>query len=111
MPRRTTVVLLTLALLAIFPQPSAVGQQDDPGARKAIVKVKPSYPDLARRMNISGTVRVGVVVSPGGSVKSTKVIGGNPVLVLAAEAAVRKWKYEPTSAESTEIVELKFEAR
>ena len=110
MPRRTAVALLTLALLAIFPHPPAAGQ-DDPGARKVIVKVKPPYPDLARRMNISGTVKVGVVVSPGGSVKSTKVIGGNPVLVMAAEAAVRKWKYEPTSAESTEVVELKFEAR
>jgi TonB family protein len=111
MPRRIVVALLTLALLTLFPQPSAAGQQDDPGARKAIVKVKPTYPELARRMNISGTVKVGVVVSPNGSVKSTKVIGGNPVLVMAAEAAVRKWKYEPTSGESTEMVELKFEAR
>jgi TonB family protein len=104
--------LLTLALLATVPQPLAAGQQDGEGAtRKAIVKVKPAYPDLARRMNISGTVKVGVVVSPNGNVKSTKVIGGNPVLVMAAEAAVRKWKYEPTADESTEVVELKFEAR
>lgn len=111
MPRRIAVALLSLAMLGVFPS-LVSGQQNDPATgRKAIVKVKPEYPELARRLNISGTVKVGVVIAPDGSVKSTKVVGGNPVLIVAAQDAVRKWKYTPASGESTELVELKFEAR
>jgi TonB family protein len=112
MSRSIAIALLTVALVATLLPPPASGQQEDKATeRKAVVKVKPVYPALARRMNISGTVKVGVVIAPNGSVKSTKVIGGNPLLVVAAEDAVRKWKYTPASAESTELVELKFEPR
>ena len=74
MPRRITVALLAFAFLGAFPW-SVSAQQNDPTAgRKAIVKVKPDYPELARRLNISGTVKVGIVIAPDGSVKSTKVV-------------------------------------
>lgn len=50
-----------------------------------------------------------VIVRPNGSVKSSRVLGGNPVLVEAAQDAVSKWKFEPGQSESTEIVQLGFE--
>ena len=86
--------------------PFAWGQEID---RKTKTKVAPVYPELARRMNITGTVRVLVVVSPAGSLKDTKVVGGNPVLVNAAMDALKKWKFEPGDSESTGTVEFKFE--
>jgi len=71
--------------------------------------VQPVYPELARKMNITGTVKVEVVVAPNGSVKDAKVVGGHPVLAGAALEAVKKWKFEPAAVESTGIVDFKFE--
>ncbi len=86
---------------------SAAFAQD---GRKPKVKVDPVYPELARRMQLGGIVRIEVVIAPAGTVKSTKVVGGNPVLAEAALNAVRKWKYETGPAESREIVEFRFNA-
>ncbi len=77
--------------------------------RKVKTRMKPAYPDLARRMNIAGTVKVLVVVSPNGSLKNTKVVGGNPILVNAAMDALKKWKFEPANEDSTGTVEFKFQ--
>jgi outer membrane biosynthesis protein TonB len=44
-------------------------------------------------MQISGTVKVEAVVGPNGRVKSTKVIGGSPVLTKAALDAIGVWKW------------------
>lgn len=77
--------------------------------RKVRTRVAPTYPNLARRLNISGTVKVLVVVSPSGSVKESKVVGGNPVLADAAVDALKKWKFETASEESTGTVEFKFQ--
>jgi len=49
-----------------------------------------------------------VVVNANGSVKSTKVMGGHPLLVSAAEDAVKKWKFEPASQEDSGVVEFSF---
>lgn len=78
-------------------------------ARKTKTKVSPTYPDLARRMNITGTVKVLVVVTPSGNLKDTKVVGGNPLLVNAAMDALKKWKFEPADTESSGTVEFKFQ--
>ncbi len=77
--------------------------------RRAKSKVQPVYPELARKMNITGTVKVEVVVAPNGSVKEAKVVGGHPVLANAALDAVRKWRFEPATIESSGVVDFKFE--
>lgn len=82
--------------------------QDEEGLRKAMVKIKPAYPELAKRMNVSGTVKVEVSVAPDGEVKDSKIIGGNPVLIQAAETAVKRWKFEPASKASTEVITFRF---
>jgi TonB family protein len=78
------------------------------GGRKVATRVAPAYPELAKRMHLQGVVKVEAVVKPNGSVKSTRVLGGNPVLVDAAADAVNKWKFEPGPEETTEIVQLTF---
>ncbi len=77
--------------------------------RKPKTKVSPVYPELARRMSITGTVRLAVVVAPNGQVKNTKAIGGHPILVNAAMDAMKQWKFEPAPAESTGVVEFRFQ--
>jgi TonB family protein len=77
--------------------------------RRAKSKVAPVYPELARKLNLTGTVKVEVVVSPNGTVKDAKVVGGHPVLATAALEAARKWRFEPTALESSGIVDFKFE--
>ena len=52
-------------------------------------------------MNISGTVKIEVVVAPNGTVKDARVVGGHPVLAGAALEAARKWRFEPASGEAT----------
>jgi TonB family protein len=79
--------------------------------RRAKSKVQPTYPELARKMSISGTVKIEVVVAPNGTVKDARVVGGHPVLASAALEAAKKWRFEPASAESSGVIDFKFEPR
>jgi protein TonB len=69
------------------------------------------YPELARKMNIMGTVKVEVVVSPSGVVKDARVLGGHPLLATGALEAAKKWRFEPASVETTGVIDFKFEPR
>lgn len=80
---------------------------DDASERKVKLKVSPQYPELARRMNVTGAVRLEILVGANGQVKSVKPLGGHPLLIDAAENAVKQWRYEP-GTEATEIVEIRF---
>jgi outer membrane biosynthesis protein TonB len=53
-------------------------------------------------------VRVAVIVSPDGRVKATRILGGNPLLAEAAVDAIRMWRYEIGTKETTEVVEIEF---
>jgi TonB family protein len=59
-------------------------------------------------MNITGTVKIEVMVSPNGIVKGARIVGGHPVLANAALDAARKWRFEPSSAESSGIIDFRF---
>jgi TonB family protein len=76
--------------------------------RLAKEKRAPAYPELAKRMNISGTVKVEVTVAPSGSVKAAKALGGHPLLIEAAVSAAKHFKYETAASESTEMISFNF---
>ena len=112
MSRRTTAVLLAGLTLAVTAGPTYAGAQDgqtDELVRRAKTKVQPQYPELARKMNIAGTVKIEVVVLPNGTVKSARVVGGHPVLANAALDAAKKWRFDPAPSESTGVIDFKFE--
>jgi TonB family protein len=88
---------------------SVAAQAPGHAGRKAVEKISPIYPELARRTRIRGVVKLEVVVRPNGSVKSVKALGGSPVLIASATDAVLKWRFEAASEETTEIVQLTFE--
>ena len=79
----------------------------DDAARKLKSKVAPQYPELAKKMNVSGAVKLELIVGANGQVKSVKPLGGHPLLIDAAQNAVKQWRYEPGS-EGTEVVEIRF---
>ena len=106
---RTASVLLGLTLAAVVSVHSLLAaEQSSEASRKILNRVTPIYPDLARRMQISGTVKIEATVAPNGKVKSTKVIGGSPVLTKAALDAIEAWKWAATPGESKELIELSF---
>ena len=74
-------------------------------------KVDPLYPELASKMQISGTVRVEALVAPNGKPRLTQVIGGHPVLAKAAVDAIEKWKWLPAPQETKELVILNFRSQ
>jgi len=105
--RVIAVGLLLIGGWAATSAPLAWGQQEI--NRKAKFKVAPVYPELAKRMSITGVVKVLVTVSTNGSVKDAKLVGGHPVLASAALDAVKKWRFEAAQQESTGIVEFRFD--
>jgi TonB family protein len=87
-----------------------LAQQDVPSNGRVVVKkVLPAYPAVAKRMSLGGVVKVEVTIDPKGSVKSTKIVGGSPVLASAAEEAIRRWQFQPGPDTNTQVVEFKFD--
>ncbi len=114
MSQRTATALLAILTLAVSLGPIRAGaqqSQNDEIVRRAKNKVQPTYPELARKMNLVGTVKIEVVVAPNGSVKDARVVGGHPVLAGAALDAAKKWRFEPASTESSGVIDFKFEPR
>ena len=116
MSQRIAAVVLSVVLgTAVGPiysnAQSAQNAQNEEMVRRAKTKVQPTYPELAHKMNISGIVKIEVTVAPNGTVKEARVIGGHPVLAQSALDAAKRWRFEAAPAESTGIIDFKFEAR
>jgi len=90
---------------------NAQNTQNEEIVRRAKNKVQPLYPELAHKMNLSGTVKIEVTVAPNGAVKDARVVGGHPVLAQSALDAAKKWRFEPATSESTGIIDFKFQQR
>ena len=58
---------------------------------------------------MNGVVNVEVAVRADGSVKTTKLLGGDPVLADSAIDAVHKWKFGVAPAETTEVIQVTFD--
>jgi TonB family protein len=71
-------------------------------------RVAPVYPEIAKRMKISGEVKLEAVVDADGKVKEVRAVSGNHVLGEAAEDAVRKWKFEAGNGDATVVVAVNF---
>jgi len=74
------------------------------GTRRLEHSVPAEYPDIAKRMNLSGTAQVRAVVKPDGTVKEVEILGGHPLLADALAHAVMQWKYHAGPKETVEIV-------
>jgi TonB family protein len=104
--RNSQKSILAFALAFCLISLGSVAHGDD-GGRKIKTKVAPQYPELAKKMHVSGSVRLQLLVASNGQIKSVKPLGGHPLLIDAAENAVKQWRYE-SGPEATEVVEFKF---
>lgn len=103
-----TLLAATVLSMTCFPVDVALAQNHQ--ERRAIEKSVPVYPELAKRGRMKGIVKIEVVVRCNGTVKSTRILGGNPVFLDSATEAVRKWRFQPAGQETTELVQVAFEA-
>ena len=107
---RKWAVATTAALILLGASGFAQSGSTDESKRKVKIKATPVYPELARRMNVAGKVKIEVVITPDGRVKSTRVVGGHPLLVQACQDAVKEWKFVSAPEETTLVVEFEFHA-
>jgi protein TonB len=77
--------------------------------RKAVHKVAPVYPEMMKKMNMGGTVKLRVTIRADGRVEEAEAVGGHPMLIVAATEAVRQWKYQPGPERTTTVVEITFD--
>lgn len=105
--KRYALILFIAVSCCLAPSVAPGQQPSGENGRKVVRRVEPKYPEIARKMNLTGTVRVVALVASDGSVTKVEPVGGSPVLLAAAEDAISKWKYVP-GGESREMVEMKF---
>lgn len=97
-------IIATVTLLCGFTGATLFAQQ----TRKVLSNPEPVYPELAKHMRLTGTVKATLVIGADGLVKDVQIHGGHPVLIDAVESAVKKWKYAPASSETTAQLEFNF---
>ena len=59
-------------------------------------------------MNLHGTVKVKVWITPQGTVRRSEYVGGHPLLAQATIESLKDWKYEPAARETTTVIEVRF---
>src|SRR5579859_3067966 len=78
-------------------------------------KVKPVYPDAARRAGVHGNVRIATILLPDGTLDDLVVLSApRKDLAVAALVAVRQWRYSPTQLDGEPVetnltIDVKFE--
>jgi TonB family protein len=104
------VCLLAVLATASLGIASLRAQEGDaPGSKRRVRAMgKPQYPDLAKKLNLAGVVKIEVTIGTDGKVKRTRVVGGHPVLASEAEKAAMQTEFEPGPKETSEIIEFKF---
>jgi TonB family protein len=113
MTRKLSTFAVAIALLLpgmALPGAGAWAEEAAAGPRPVKRKVMPEYPAIAKRMKLTGKVRLRAVIAADGHVVSTKVIGGHPVLVESAQRALKDWRFSPAAAESSQDIEMEFAA-
>jgi protein TonB len=65
-------------------------------AANLLKQPKPVYPPLAKQARISGTVRFNALIGKDGTIQNLTLVSGHPLLVPAAQEAVKQWLYKPT---------------
>ncbi len=70
-------------------------------------RVKPTYPEAARRMGLEGVVKLDALVGPDGRVQRVRVVDPEhspPILTRAAEEALWRWSFKPAPSSDRPVV-------
>jgi TonB family protein len=101
-----TGLVLMLLNAGFSAMPGKLLAQD--AQRKAVTKVMPAIPELAKQMHIAGKVKIEITIAADGHVLTTHVVGGSPLLVNAALDALKQWRFEPAPTATTDLIEFDF---
>ncbi|MGE0131402.1 MAG: energy transducer TonB [Blastocatellales bacterium] len=63
---------------------------------RALRKVQPPYPAIARQARVQGSVQIQISISETGEVTEATLLSGHPLLRDAALQAARQWLFRPT---------------
>jgi TonB family protein len=107
-PKWIRRVLVGAAMALVLGTYTLAQSTTDEGKRKVKSKVAPAYPELARRMNVTGKVKIEVIIAPDGHVKSARALGGHPLLVQTCLDALKEWKFVAAPEETIQVVEFEF---
>jgi periplasmic protein TonB len=85
----------------VIPQRVRISQ----GVTKGLLihRVEPAYPTLARAARVQGDVVLSAVIDVNGQITNLQLVSGHPMLVPAALAAVREWRYKPYLLNGTPV--------
>ena len=110
---RTRKVARTGLMVCLFASvicvPLFSQSEDGAGERKVVNRIEPKYPPTLERLYIGGVVRLQVDISANGNVEGAQLLGGNPILGQSAIAAVKQWKYAPSSHKTRQTEKLEFD--
>jgi TonB family protein len=103
-------MVLASAVAAVLSATVAFAQSGstDETKRKVKTKVAPAYSELAKRMGVTGKVKIEVLIAPDGHVKSSKIVGGHPLLVPNCQDAAKDWRFLAAPQETTQVIEFEF---
>ncbi len=73
---------------------------------KLVRQIKPQYPPLAKQARIQGVVKFTAIIAKDGTISNLQLVQGHPLLVPAAQEAVKQWIYHPTllNGEPVEVI-------
>lgn len=93
-----------LAILAITTAASVrVNAQSNSDSPLVLAAVAPAtYPAIARSANAHGEVIIELLIDAAGSVVSTKLMTGHPLLKAVSEDAAKQWKFSHSEGSTTQ---------
>lgn len=85
----------------VMPQRVRISQ----GVTKGLLihRVEPTYPTLARAARVQGEVILSAIIDTNGEIQNLQLVSGHPMLVPAALAAVKQWRYKPYLLNGTPV--------
>jgi TonB family protein len=104
--RREGVRLVQASALMVVVALALQGRAEERAIKS---RVAPVYPEIAKRMRVTGVVKLEVTVDAAGKVTDVKTVSGNRTLSTAAEEAVRKWQFVPGPEPSTISLNINFD--
>jgi TonB family protein len=91
-PNRASTVTTEAALPANAAQRERLANVGVPELRQT---VDATYPLLGQHTSVQGSVVLQAVVGTDGSIEDLRVVSGPAILTLAAQQAVRQWRFKP----------------
>ena len=100
---------ILLGVVFLVAGAGAASSQEVSSSRKVLKSVAAQYPSVLKRRGIGGTVKLRVLVNPGGTVKEIQVLGGNPILSDSAAKAIKQWVFAPADKEESVEISVGFD--